>query len=298
MNSWTGFCLYVAGGVLIQDQKLDQSRPQTLNNLDFLVSAMKALGKRHAITNHFTTQLELDIDAAGVGKSSNHPSTNKVIPNIPINGLIAERQGRPMTMEDLCSFAEFSHGQVGGYADAQNGAETYHKLGVTPLTGILPASSRGVSPRDSPGTTVPPHLPHWNVSGKKPYLSQNVRQDSSIPPSFTGASATTSFTPTVNDVIDACSYSNFVQPSAPIAGNTPSSDSSTPNTMQYPYRQAESRSHEESTYNFDVDTSPFTTPSKWTPQDASVTFEKPAKRSHDFNSFLEDQMWGQDGGIG
>ena len=66
MNSWMGFCLYVAGGVFIQDQKSDRQHPNSFANLEFLVAAMTAIGSRHSITKHFTAQLELDIEASGI----------------------------------------------------------------------------------------------------------------------------------------------------------------------------------------------------------------------------------------
>ncbi|RDW59491.1 hypothetical protein BP6252_12578 [Coleophoma cylindrospora] len=67
MNSWMGFCLYVAGGVFVHDIKLGQpSAPNSATNLDFILAAMRQIGKRHTITDHFTAQLEFDIEAAGI----------------------------------------------------------------------------------------------------------------------------------------------------------------------------------------------------------------------------------------
>src|SRR4051812_19306178 len=66
MNSWMGFCLYVAAGVFIQDQRSGTKNPQSMTNLDFLVTAMKAIGGRHHITQHFTAQVELDIESSGI----------------------------------------------------------------------------------------------------------------------------------------------------------------------------------------------------------------------------------------
>jgi hypothetical protein len=106
MNSWVGFCLYVAGGVFIQDLKNEEQRgAQSLPNLDFLLAAMKAIAKRHSVTNHFTAQLELDIEAASI-RSTSGPSAKKAIPNTPINGLLPERGGAPMTVSDLKSYRE------------------------------------------------------------------------------------------------------------------------------------------------------------------------------------------------
>ena len=61
-----GFCLYVAGGVFIQDQKSDRRNANSMANLEFLLAAMSAIGNRHSITKHFTAQLELDIEGSGI----------------------------------------------------------------------------------------------------------------------------------------------------------------------------------------------------------------------------------------
>lgn len=41
-----------------------------MTNLEFLIAAMKALSKRHPITEHFVAQLELDIGASGISKTT------------------------------------------------------------------------------------------------------------------------------------------------------------------------------------------------------------------------------------
>lgn len=63
-----GFCLYVASGVFIQDLRSDDSNSQTQTNLSFILSAMRAIGNRHSITQHFTAQVELDIESSGINK--------------------------------------------------------------------------------------------------------------------------------------------------------------------------------------------------------------------------------------
>ncbi|CZR68297.1 uncharacterized protein PAC_18196 [Phialocephala subalpina] len=70
INSWTGFCPYVAGLVYCYDLKL--RRPLSLDglaNLTFLLTAMKIIGKYHPITEYFTAQLELEMDAINSGRS-------------------------------------------------------------------------------------------------------------------------------------------------------------------------------------------------------------------------------------
>lgn len=44
----------------------DRSRAQSVTNLEFLLLAMRAIGAKHSITNHFIAQLELDMNAAGI----------------------------------------------------------------------------------------------------------------------------------------------------------------------------------------------------------------------------------------
>jgi hypothetical protein len=75
MNSWMGFCLYVAAGVFIQDIRDGTPNPMSKDNLEFLLYAMKAIGNRHSITQHFTAQVEIDMASSGVGSdAANIPS--------------------------------------------------------------------------------------------------------------------------------------------------------------------------------------------------------------------------------
>jgi len=46
MNSWMGFCLYVASGVFIQDLVNDTERVESRNSLEFLLAAMNAIGSK------------------------------------------------------------------------------------------------------------------------------------------------------------------------------------------------------------------------------------------------------------
>ena len=61
-----GFCLYVASGVFIQDLRNEQKSLRSMANLEFLISAMKALSKTHSIIPHFTAQVEIDIENSGI----------------------------------------------------------------------------------------------------------------------------------------------------------------------------------------------------------------------------------------
>ncbi|RAL63640.1 hypothetical protein DID88_003683 [Monilinia fructigena] len=68
MSSWIGFCLYVASGVILQDVRKDNPNPQSASNLEFMVAAMKAVGKKHVIAKHFAAQLELEIGTRGIDR--------------------------------------------------------------------------------------------------------------------------------------------------------------------------------------------------------------------------------------
>ncbi|KAB8291561.1 hypothetical protein EYC80_006362 [Monilinia laxa] len=68
MSSWISFCLYVASGVILQDVRKDKPSPQSASNLEFMVVAMKAVGKKHVIAKHFAAQLELEIGTQGVDR--------------------------------------------------------------------------------------------------------------------------------------------------------------------------------------------------------------------------------------
>jgi hypothetical protein len=107
MHAWIGFCLYVAAGVFVKDQKFGSSKPSVLTNLEFVISAMKSIGTKHSVTNHFTAQIELDMLAAGLSKPSLQPSvevSEQDMPSLPISGIDPDRRGMPMTYANLQNF--------------------------------------------------------------------------------------------------------------------------------------------------------------------------------------------------
>ncbi|TGO07359.1 hypothetical protein BTUL_0288g00080 [Botrytis tulipae] len=69
LSSWIGFCLYVASGVILQDTRRDKPNPQSSSNLEFMISAMKAVGKKHVIARHFNAQLELEMKTQKVDRN-------------------------------------------------------------------------------------------------------------------------------------------------------------------------------------------------------------------------------------
>lgn len=314
MNSWVGFCLYVAGGVFIQDQRSDERHTSSIPNLEFLLAAMKAVGNRHSITKHFTAQLELDIEGAGIK------------PNIPLNGILAQRSGSPMTATEIRSF---TFGEQNTYTDSNGkprietvctyisglgrGSTSFakdklrHLYGVMPKEpsesskaahppyGITPSSVFGVPPNgsshsalphfgilprelpDSPTANHPPEgihehvhpsLPNWNqppntaLDGPSNSNQFNKQQQSVSFESQNFASSN----PVPADPNAPAGGSPFNIDSF-LAGNTPSSDSSGSNAIQFPYRQGGPNSNNQSPPDYSMfqgDPNSFIATTDWT----------------------------------
>lgn len=222
LSSWTGFCLYVAAGVLVQDKKLDPSRVATLHNLDFLLSAMRALGKRHSITNHFTAQLELDIEASGIRNPAAMPSEPTPIKRGMMTGILQDRPSAPKSFAD---FRDYSNDKYQICNDAspknQEQRERLHRLQPTPMT-ILPASSR------TPGDP-PEDLPYEMGVGCPSFPAQ-------LHSEFGKQSQTSAFS---SD--SSSGYTGSTAYPTGVSSDTPPTDQSTPvNNMQYPIRLVQS----------------------------------------------------------
>jgi hypothetical protein len=198
----------VAAGVLVQDKKLDPNRATSLNNLDFLLNAMRALGKKHTITNHFTAQLELDIEASGIRNPV--PSARDSSPRVPV-GMYAERGGLCTIMDDMNSEEVYS---IDPLTIPDMVTDGYHEI-TTPLT-VLPASSRDGS--ELKASKV------WNWERSSDGVSINDIRIKYMEPKNG-----------ISGVTDACPYTGRNGSSA--TSTTPPSDTPTPNSTQYPIRQ-------------------------------------------------------------
>jgi hypothetical protein len=60
------FNLYVATGVLIEGCHSPENSQESRSNLDFLLTAIQAIGRKHIITHAFVAQLKIDLEAAGI----------------------------------------------------------------------------------------------------------------------------------------------------------------------------------------------------------------------------------------
>ncbi|ORY69851.1 uncharacterized protein BCR38DRAFT_420234 [Pseudomassariella vexata] len=65
-SSLAALSLYCAASVYIYQCKDTQPSPTNIGNLDFIISAMDAIGRAHVITRAFLKQLILDIDRNGI----------------------------------------------------------------------------------------------------------------------------------------------------------------------------------------------------------------------------------------
>lgn len=273
MNSWVGFCLYVAAGVFLKDQKSDNPSPQSLVNIEFLLAAMSAIGQKHSITRHFSVQLELDVESVGLrGLKPN--SGNNEIPNIPINGLLAERNGVPMTVVNLQSYATSTvPTSEMGCGASQFTLRNSSGRDFTAAPGIVPGRSGSTSAANSPNNQPVSMDSHGKINLNRQVFNSNTSNtNAALKDSHQDSSASPSY-------------------------GTPSSGSS--NTMQVPYRQAEPKNTAKPVGTFmdtagqvktvDMfpwnDPNPFTTPSEWTP---------PQQIYDDFegvNAFLRNSGW-------
>lgn len=152
MHAWIGFCLYVAAGVFVKDQKFGDSKPNVIANLEFLISAMKSIGTKHSVTNHFTAQIELDMMAAGIGTSLQPSVEAREMPSLPIAGIDPDRRGMPMTYDNLQNFV---------------GPKLSSKAGSSRTASVLNRGGSTSSPRSGASPDVPSEpSTTWDTSMK------------------------------------------------------------------------------------------------------------------------------------
>lgn len=215
-----GFCLYVAAGVCLHNATNDEPSPQSSSDLHFILSAMNALGKKHNITKHFTAQLELDIEASGIENNTKRYTCRVTedihggVPSIPMNGMLASRNGQPMTVDEMAAFSKKT------------------SIWKEPLVESIFAADNTLK-----SDTRPDNVRFWNV--------QSVEYASSKKDTPPLKPFVPQFTPMMQlrDLASASCPRGATprDPSCPFSKEPPLSavprDSS--NTMQFPFRQAE-----------------------------------------------------------
>ncbi|KAH8801521.1 fungal-specific transcription factor domain-containing protein [Xylogone sp. PMI_703] len=161
MPSWIGFCLYVAAGVFIQDAMTARSRPQSKSNVDFLLSAMKAMGKTHSITHHFLVQLEFDLDASGI-QIENHTRKAGAPPKPPGKRALSGVLPEGIVMLDsvnTCAWNSSIHAKqmaIEAKSRKENAADggIQHPFISGAMHGVWPRETSSSSPADSSGSST------------------------------------------------------------------------------------------------------------------------------------------------
>lgn len=262
MHSWVGFCLYIAASTYVKNQASgEQFYPQAVPNLEFLLTAMRAVGRKHLITTRFVAQLEFEIESGGIYRNSRRsaPQTAEVL-NLPDDdGLPIDRQGIPINFDDIEGYAKTaSPSRYGGSTDG-HGIST-----LTPASDILLNESRSPSSYESPSTTWesprnPIQIPenYYSKSMPEPVLSepQSRKSGFEIPPVHWVVPDVNSFVEGVDSgfaqINSQAKIQSFVQGLNPVASREPPktsddahrhADNKSPsnhnNTMRFPYRIA------------------------------------------------------------
>lgn len=147
MNPWTGFSLYAAATIFVQNEKEADKCASNMANLEFLLAAMKAIGKRHTITTYFANQLEADIEESGILSSA-----NTIPPSLSSSSFILERNSPPKTIHNLCSYVQAK-------------AQVEPTLKGPLLAGVFARPEHDTSPRDSPQSALTSNM-HSTPSSK------------------------------------------------------------------------------------------------------------------------------------
>lgn len=66
------FCVYVAARVIVQHGKIRPDDQATQSSLEFLISVMRALKRKHPLAESFLAKLDVDIKHRGMHNSGTH----------------------------------------------------------------------------------------------------------------------------------------------------------------------------------------------------------------------------------
>ncbi|KAL3424984.1 transcriptional regulatory protein [Phlyctema vagabunda] len=134
INPWTGFCVYVAAGVYVHNLRLGRPpKPHSASNLDFLLVALKAIGKRHPITQHFSIQLGFDIESAGLDATC--PSLHRETGVVSAMSSNTSSSGSRTSDASLANFNEHDAARIPQSAKFNGDESSHENFGkTTPLT--------------------------------------------------------------------------------------------------------------------------------------------------------------------
>jgi hypothetical protein len=89
MNIWVSFNLYVATGVLIEGCHSRETSQESRSNLDFLLTALQAIGRKHIVTQAFIAQLKIDLETAGISSPFGEINVSHIRNHLPGSRLIS-----------------------------------------------------------------------------------------------------------------------------------------------------------------------------------------------------------------
>lgn len=281
-----------------------------MENVDFIIAAMRAIGQKHTVTKHFSAQLELDVEAARLGSSLRLGLRST--PNFPINGILAEQKRAPLDADNLNS-----HRSGLLRTDASDDALFLGRPGkevgyVTPNVTHERPSEADIDPIDEPSMRgLYPACPVPGLPDVQPsqissmmdgvYVNNNRDSMSSVADSLTyptmmwdvssgtlksgyrpmdtsqrGSNVDSDSTPTT---------SNHVSPPDDTTFDGLGDMGSSMGKMQYPHRHAKSDNNSSETMFSWTELHTFTTPSEWTATQNIV------KSSEGVDSFLQNSGW-------
>jgi hypothetical protein len=229
---------------------------------------MKAIGNRHSITIHFTTQVELDMENSGIRKSVTSRFQEQQTPNSVLTRPMAETNRQPMNVRDLYSYVPTTdlsaHDPLGtphpgvllpekrsSYGDNLFSGILFHKDHssspvlaecAAKMPGIFPPERSMTSPQSNPNEPLISNytamMPNWNPPRNTPLeQTQKTSQTLSNTSDLQTSASTSGPLLAADGVSGVMSMNSFIGASH-MNANTPPSDTSSSRTMQYPFRHS------------------------------------------------------------
>lgn len=179
MNPFIAFCLYVAARVFVQYLKKAPGHQENFGHLDFLLTALRALQRKIALTELFSIQLTLDIEASGLDTILFPPDYSSTF----MDG-------------NVCSSADFADTAPTGFNSAIN--SDFNASGLfTAMSGQANHSSRLTSQSTAsynPISSNPSYRPP-QMQNEDPTTTQATTRLASMPPIAGAHNSFTAFSP-------------------------------------------------------------------------------------------------------
>lgn len=203
MNPFIAFCLYVAARVFVQYLKKAPDHQENAGHLDFLLTALRALQRKIALTEMFSIQLTLDIEASGLDSIFRHPDYSSTFVSGNVGGS-----------------ADFAETAPTGFDTAING-----NINISGLTTDKPSQanhSSRLTPQSTTGynhTSNPSYFPP-QMQDEDYTMMQATTGAASIPPIAGAYNSFTAFSPPTDHMFASLdSGSGLDNARNPVGGN-------------------------------------------------------------------------------